>query len=508
MKIGTRLILLLTVMVSAVMAAASYITLRQHEANLVTAMRNEVRAHALTLQIALEEDYLTGRTIDAQRLINRLRENTALYGVLLFDAEGRVATLSDPLLPEEIRYLKEAHRVIATGETIEVARSINDQEVFSVIRPIHVGAQRLGAIEIAQPLSYVKAHIARARLYIIITALLLCLTIFLVVWAVTRYRISRPIQELLGGAAAFGRGELDHRVTVPRSGGEFAELGQEFNRMADQLAEQRRAVAREAEEKVGLGRKLRHSERLAAAGRLAAGVAHEMGAPLQVIDGRAKQLLNHPDAPLETRQRNLTIIRTQTERITRIVRQLLDLARPYNLRRQPVDLASLMAGTLELIDVNASRAGVEVELPRADQVLVEADPDLLHQVFLNICLNGLQAMPGGGRLRIECVTAGGEKDGQHFAAVRISDTGTGIAPEHLAHIFDPFYTTKEVGRGTGLGLTLASRIVEEHGGWIEAVNNAEGGATFTVYLPKAGRLQQSLAAEPMKEGVSECRHGY
>ena len=97
---------------------------------------------------------------------------------------------------------------------------------------------------------------------------------------------------------------------------------------------------------------------------------------------------------------------------------------------------------------------------------------------------------------------GGKKDGLHFAALKISDTGSGIEPEHLAHIFDPFYTTKEVGHGTGLGLTVSRRIVEEHGGWIAADNNAEGGATFTIYLPQAEKLPDHVVEPLAKERVS------
>ena len=160
---------------------------------------------------------------------------------------------------------------------------------------------------------------------------------------------------------ALGRGDLNYRGVAPSGGGELASLAREFNRMADRLAEQRQSALREAEERLALERKLRHSEQLAAVGRLAAGVAHEMGAPLQVIDGRAKQLLNHPDAD-ETRQRNLIIIRNQADRIARIVRQLLNLSRPHKLHFRKVELTPLVEETVELIETQAESAGVEIEV--------------------------------------------------------------------------------------------------------------------------------------------------
>jgi len=495
MSMSTRLILLLTLMVIAVMAVASILILREHERALKTAMRNELRAHAFTLEIALEEEYAAGRMTDLQRLINRLLENTKVYGVIFFDEHGRVAMLSDPLIAKEIQHPPELDQVISTGKEIEFERDIGGQEVFSIIIPIHGGGRLRGAFEIAQPLSFVKANIARVRRNHIIMASLLLIIIFFVVLVVTRRNVAHPIKELLGGAVALGRGDLDYRVIVPKRSSDLAQLAQEFNRMADSFSEQRRTTTHEAEERLALERQLRHSERLASVGRLAAGIAHEMGAPLNVIDARAEQLLAHPDTALKTRQRNLTIIRVQVERITRIVRQLLNLASPYKLHRECIDLAHLIDETLEQIEANATDAGVGIEVTAEAQVLVEADKDLLRQVILNICLNGIQAMPTGGRLRIECVRNGGEKDGRHFAAMRITDTGCGIMPEQLAHIFEPFYTTKDVGHGTGLGLTVSCRIIEEHGGRIEVDNNPDGGTIFTVYLPRSEKLPTDLAQQ-------------
>jgi signal transduction histidine kinase len=500
MKLSARLILLLTLSVSVVMVAASLITLRQREVALLDAARDEARVHAVTLQIALEEDYLTGRSLDAQRLINRLRENTGVYSAALFDAAGEIVAISNTLAPEEFRYQTEARQVIASGKGVEIMRSISGADYFSMVLPLQVQGRQVGAIEIVQSISFVKADIARARLYVLITASLLFITILLVVAAVTRFSLARPIDELLGGAVALGRGDLNYRVQVRSSAGELASLAREFNRMADSLAEQRLSALREAEERLALERKLRHSEQLAAVGRLAAGVAHEMGAPLQVIDGRAKQLLHHADAPTETRQRNLIIIRNQAERIARIVRQLLNLSRPHKLHFRRVKLTPLVEEAAELIETQAESAGVAIDV-QCDDAAIEADSELIQQVLLNVFRNGIQAMPQGGHLRVECMKDAAKKDGRDFAALRVSDTGVGIEPESLPNIFDPFFTTKEVGQGTGLGLPISSRIVEEHEGWIEAANGADGGAVFTIYLPQVDS-SETRATEIMKEDAA------
>jgi signal transduction histidine kinase len=356
--------------------------------------------------------------------------------------------------------------------------------------PIRISAARRGAFEISQPAEFIKADYARARRDIALITLALFAAIIAVVLLVMRHNLLRPIKELLGGAKAVGQGDLAYRVVAPFGGNEIAQLASEFNRMAESLAEQRRSAERQAEERLALERELRHSERLASVGRLAAGVAHEMGAPLNVIKGRVEMLRERPDAPVENRARNLDIIGAQADSITEIIRQLLTLARPFNLRREAIEPARLIATIVELIESDAAKSGVRIEIGRNNHHhpnspdFVDGDWGLLRQVLMNICVNALHAMAQGGCLLVEVAPEEQYRSGRRFVGLRVSDTGPGIAPDNIAHIFDPFFTTKEVGQGTGLGLSVARRIVEEHLGWIEVTNREEGGAAFTIWLPK------------------------
>jgi two-component system NtrC family sensor kinase len=480
MSINTKLVLLLTLAVGAVMLAGSFLSLRQREAALETALRDELRAHAVTLQIALEENYQNGRAGDAQRLIDRLRENSFVYGVLVFGANGELLALSQPAnTATDFRQPPELARVLQTGEAAEVVREIDGHKFLSIILPVRSDLKNNGAVEIVKPLALIENDIAESRLRWLATTLLLLATIFLVVYVVLRRSLLRPVRDLLDAAQALGRGRLDYRVQLGEgeSGDELARLAVEFNRMADNLEQQRRAAEAEADNRLNLEKQLRHSERLATVGRLAAGIAHELGAPLNVLDARAEQILNKPDAPPEKTVRNLQIIRTQATRITRIVRQLLNLSRPYNLHFAPVRLADLIKSAVEPFENQTENGKIEIDFAACNSV-VSADTDFMTQVLTNVFQNAVQAMNGAGVLRVRCEAA--END---FVAVKIADTGGGIAPEHLDKIFDPFFTTKDIGQGTGLGLAVSSRIVEEHGGRIEAVNNANGGATFTIYLP-------------------------
>jgi signal transduction histidine kinase len=485
MSLSARLILLLTIAVGMVMALGGYFILGQRQEILARALRNELQAHAVTLQLTLEDSYSAGRVGDAQRLIDRLSENPRVFSVILFDENGRVAMFSNPLEAGKIVESPDAQRVIATGEPVEIVRRRGGSEVYSFIMPIRISAARRGAFEISQPSEFIKADYARARRDIALITLALFAAIVAIVLLVMRHNLLRPIKELLGGAKAVGQGDLAYRVVAPSGGNEIAQLASEFNRMAERLADQRRAAEIQSEGRLALERELRHSERLASVGRLAAGVAHEMGAPLNVIKGRVEMLRDPPGAQAEKRARNLDIIGAQADVITDIVRQLLTLARPFNLRREAIELGSLIAAVVELIEADAVKSGVMVEVSRNDHhsYFVEGDPALLRQSLMNICINALHEMAQGGRLLIETPSEKRRRNGRTFVGLRVSDTGSGIPPESLAHIFDPFFTTKEVGKGTGLGLSVARRIVEEHDGWIEVANRNEGGATFTIWLP-------------------------
>lgn len=497
MKTSTRLILTLTLVVGIVMSVWGYFILRQRERGLEQAMRNEVRAHAVTLQIALERLYRLDKEKEAQELIDRMSGNRRIYGVVLFANDGEVAMVSNPLVEEEIKHPPGVTRVLETGETIETIRVLHNQEVFSILMPISVDGVRQGVFEIALPMVYTREDYARARREIVAVTVLLFLTIILVTIVVTRFSVMRPIRELLQGARALGRGDLNYRVIVPASDNEFALLEREFNRMADNLEEQRNAAARELERRLKLERQVRHNEHLVAVGRLAAGVAHEIGTPLSVIEVRAEQILKDPDDTKDRRRRNIPIILAQVERIAHIVRQLLNLARPYKINRVDVDLNSLIRSTLETLETKLQPANVVVEFEPKDEPKVSGDRELLRQVLINLIVNAIHAMPDGGRLSISYGEETTERDGAHFISLRVSDTGTGIEEHAFPVLWDPFYTTKEVGSGVGLGLPVSKRIIEEHNGWIDVQNNEDKGVTFTVHLQLAdpSRKPESLSLE-------------
>lgn len=221
----------------------------------------------------------------------------------------------------------------------------------------------------------------------------------------------------------------------------------------------------------------RAAEQLASIGVLVAGLAHEIGTPMGVIQGHAKLL--EPAVQDESARWRLETIQQQIGRISRIIQSLLNMARPGAGRRQPVSLAPLLDSTLAFLTEKLARRGIEVEREDARPDLAAwGDPERLQQLFLNLFLNAADAMPGGGTLR---VTSGPAEDGE--VEVRVADTGEGIPDDRVERIFDPFFTTKEAGHGNGLGLAVVQGIVADHGGEIEVARTGPEGTEFRLLFP-------------------------
>jgi signal transduction histidine kinase len=221
-----------------------------------------------------------------------------------------------------------------------------------------------------------------------------------------------------------------------------------------------------------------HSSKMAAIGELAANVAHEINNPLTSVLGYTTHLLKTLDLP-EAPKRILGMMEQETLRVRKIIRNLLDFSRQKPSWMHPADLLIPIKETVALVQGVANASDVRiVEVYPADPVIVNMDHNEIKQVFINIAYNALQAMSSGGELRIRLEAAGEQE-----AMVEFADTGVGIAPEHMGKIFEPFFSTKESGDGTGLGLSISYRIVQNHGGKIEAQSRAGEGTAFRVYLP-------------------------
>ena len=224
------------------------------------------------------------------------------------------------------------------------------------------------------------------------------------------------------------------------------------------------------------------SERLAAVGRLAAGIAHEIRNPLAAISGSIELLAQGQSADTGRENKELMgIVLTEVSRLNTLITDLLDFARPRSPETQPLDLSASLGEMLRVFEHDKHLDGARVELVAGEPVWISADAGQLRQVMWNLLRNAAQASPPGAAITVEVDVdpSGGDKR----ARVKVRDRGPGIPPEHRAHIFEPFFSTKK--GGTGLGLATVHRIVEEHHGQIEIEQPQDGGTAFTVRLPLA-----------------------
>ena len=251
-------------------------------------------------------------------------------------------------------------------------------------------------------------------------------------------------------------------------------------------------------ERAHLEEQLRISEKMASLGLLAAGVAHEVNTPLTGISSYTQMLLEQAD-PDDPRTRVLEKIEKQTFRAARIVNGLLTLSRPTAgdaAERVPVDLNTVIADVLSLLEHQLEKGSIKLRRELAPEpVLVSGYEFKLQQVFLNLILNARDAMPSGGWL-----TLATRADGGHVVA-EISDTGQGIPAEHLARIYDPFFTTKSNGQGTGLGLSISYGIVREHDGSIHCESAPGQGTRFTLRFAAAAHAGTESAGAVRRAGL-------
>jgi signal transduction histidine kinase len=293
---------------------------------------------------------------------------------------------------------------------------------------------------------------------------------------VLTYMVQRPMVELQQKIAQLGSGDLNVSVSFAHRNDEIGDLGRNFNHMVEQLRENRNEIER-------LHRtQMSRAEHMATLGEMATGLAHEIRNPLAGIAG-VIEIIGRDLPPTSPARSVVKDVRQEITRINRIVTDLLQTARPHPPKVRKSDLNTTVEHAVMLGRQQALSKSIEITL-RKDSSLpeVEHDSDQIHQVLLNLLLNSLQAIDANGKIAVTV-----ELQGKN-AVIEVADNGRGIAPDHLPNIFRPFYTTK--GDGTGLGLSLARRIVEDHQGRIEVTSTVGQGTTFAVVLP----LQRAEAA--------------
>jgi len=485
-RIATRLFLYIFTLVVLAAAALGHVSVQDEKHHLIEATRSKAWILARALASVLRYYHPTDPTVDLEQILAEISpfEGPAVPSLRFYDRDGNLLSLAcpkcgDPPLPHQPL---DPDRVGTKGQ--EQVREVGTDRFLSVVQPVRSpDGTFLGAVEVILPLRHIGVILSGVtRRFLLFTSAVAAL-LGAVIFLINRLNISLPIRRLKEASRRLGEGDLTLRID--KTGvADLDELVDEFNRMAARLEEQSRQREEFYREKLRLERGLRHAERLASIGQLTSGLAHEIGTPLNVILGRAEQVLARlgPDDPNRS---PLEAVVRQVRRITETIDRLLAFSRKSGRALGEVRLRDVAeeAFSLSRLRAKRDRAEVRLELTGSDE-RIRGDEAALRQMFVNLMLNSLQAMPGGGAVR---VTIGQDPDGPaDRLRVVYEDEGPGIPSEIQEKVFDPFFTTKGVGEGTGLGLFIVANIVDEHGGDIRVENAAGGGARFVITFSRTG----------------------
>src|SRR5262245_43058053 len=478
MNLGTKLIVSLVTVIILTMMVHGYLSIEQDRENIERELTVGMRGFSRVLQAGLRHtitDKLDFK--ETHRFIDAAAPRGNIHGVIVYNLSGepvahsasiRYGTDFPELDPTPITRL-DPRPVLGSGKGIDGYLQEPRNLIYYRMEPIVDSSNKLvGAFVLARQGYATFATIQQRRNRILATTAVLVILLSLLVLILVRRSVTRPINELIHRIKEMAQGQREQSIET-KGRDEVASLAREFNLMCQKLQESHARLVDEQKEKLRLEQELRHSERLASVGRSAAGLAHEIGTPLNIIGGRSEYLLRRPRSPAELKD-NLGVIRSQSDRIAAIVRQLLEFSRRREPVFQTIDLLALFDNVKYLLAHQLREKDIRVETEGLSALpKISADPELLQQVFINLYSNSLHASGPGGVIKIGAETTDRSlaKDSPvagNWLRISFQDNGAGILPEHLDRVFDPFFTTKDIGEGVGLGLSVRYGIIQEHAG--------------------------------------------
>ena len=488
---GLKLRLILVLMIPPILVVGVYGLIRvvAGRAELVAETERNMTVLAKAIQATVERSLRDPRGADLNILLTDIdKDDDQIDRITTFDrllqatAVSNRASLGQEVPNDVLR------RVAETGQAEAYSVRRGNPQTFSYVLPIRTaGGTVVGVLEVTHQMSRIEERVRAATWDIAVRLTLLVISMTLLTGLVLQREVLRPLSHLMGGIRNLGRGESAPRLPVERAD-ELGRVAEAFNTMATQLEAARRELVAETEHAFDLEQQLRHSATLAVAGRLASGLAHEIGTPLNIISGRAEYILQNLP-PGDTLREELNVIVGQIDRISAMIRSLLDTVRPLKPAIQPTSLKGVIDPLLVLLEHTARRHGVtlDVSIP-GDLPRVRADRNQLQQVLINVLMNAFEAARPVGNVQVRARRAPrATRDG---VEIDVRDTGPGIAASIRPRIFEPFFSTKPPGEGTGLGLPICRDILKSLGGEITLQSAPGAGATFSIWLAEAGDAER------------------
>lgn len=435
----------------------------------------EVRRHtediSTAIQISLEQMSRSKINADISNLKNLTTlKKKGIKEISVINNEREVVASSNAkLIGKKLNIKGETYR--NTGSLTEYTTVKGSKKRYDFLLPVVVGKDRLGYIHIATEFGdFAKIAMRNHRSRLLATVVIFSIGILAAIYLSKKY--TRPIQSIAEAAQEVARGNLSVKLELDEVDSEIAQLTKNFNDMVRKLGENR-----------ALQEKLKEAEHFSKIGTLASGIAHEIRNPLNFISLSIDHLMavNAPEDPEKREKFIATVsnIKLEIQRLDGMVSNFLNFGRPLKLTFTDLQLGLIIDETAALMADTCAQQNVILSIRHQEGIKnIAGDYKHLKTCFVNVFLNAIQAMPNGGRLLAESSANNG------FVSVRVEDTGAGIIPENLSRIFEPYFTTKEVG--IGLGLAITKRTIEEHGGNISVSSVLNKGTAITINLPEAG----------------------
>ncbi len=467
MKLAGKFILTFIVAVIAVTAVSSHFTSKQFFESVEE--RHEEMTDMVREQTEFKDALASGDPVHIRQFVKTVTDETMRVRWVWFEQ-----TASREFRPsvDDARLLSQEGFLSSTIGFSEGKRALY------TYYPLESKGRR-GAIEVTSSLEPVDAQAKQTWLTGLLSIGVMALFSIGVVMTLGVRWIAQPLGALTRKMERVGQGDFSSDLQIS-SHDELGQLAAAVNQMCEQLQEQKQEIEAEANQRIQALEQLRHADRLKTVGQLAAGFAHEVGTPLNVVAGRASMILTDPQMPLEKVRESAKAIKSESERISAIIKKLLDFARRGDSQKTVGDLRQVVHHAVDLIQPLAAQQNnmIEISLPDTP-ARCELDFNQMQQVMMNLIDNAVDASEPGSAIEIKLAADNTDQ----CWLLDVVDHGQGIESAIEPNIFEPFYTTKDVGDGTGLGLSIVHGIVQEHGGSIALTSELGEGSRFRIKLP-------------------------
>lgn len=485
MQVWTKLTLGFAATAIAIVGLYGLYQLRHEAADLRQAAVRDVRLIGTAVRVATENALRDRQDADVREIVEALELRDSAVDLMVLNVDGIVTTGQWVGSTEGTVRQAVAESQVSRRSVVRFEGTLGLSYLVGVFPIESDRGDRIGTLAVVRELDELRRDLSAEVRATVLALGTLVMGLTVAGWLLAYVHVRRPLVGLVGAMRSVRGGDLSAKASVDRADEVGAAIS-EFNTMVADLAEARERLVSEGQARKVLETNLQRLDKLATVGQLSASVAHEVGSPLQVLNGRARALAARADLPADVR-RTADVLARESDRITRIVERMLSYSRKTAPSVSDARLTTHVRHIIELMAPEARRRGVRLtfvsanELPRA-----RVDVAQVQQVVMNLISNALQSTPGGGEVRVALepasysTVAGGTVPS---VLLRVDDTGEGMPDDLLQHVFEPFFTTRSRSGGTGLGLSVVRAIVDAHAGRISVSSRVGEGTRFSVHFP-------------------------